>query len=101
VTIVGIEVQLDALVDNTANSPYMCVQLSWDGGTTWTPPQSTTTLNTGENSYLLGGPSNLWGQTWTTDELSDANFRVRIVNVARSTSHQFSLDWVGVNVYFQ
>ena len=101
VRIVGIEVQLDALVDNSANSPYMCVELSWNGGTTWTTPQSTATLNDRENSYLLGGSNNDWGHTWTTDELSNANFRVRIINVANSTSHQFMLDWVGVKVFYE
>ena len=79
----------------------MCVQLSWDGGTTWTTPQSTVTLSTSEISYLLGGSNNLWERTWTTDELSDANFRIRIINVATSTSHQFSLDWIGVKVYYK
>jgi hypothetical protein len=101
VTITGIEVQLDALVDSSANSPRMCVQLSWDGGTTWTNHQSTATLSTSESSYLLGGSNNLWERTWTTDELSDANFRVRIINVARSTSRDFMLDWVGVKVYYE
>ena len=101
VTIMGIEVRLDALVDSTANSPHMCVQLSWDGGTIWTTPQSTATLDTSEKSFLLGGSNNLWERIWTTDELSDANFRVRIINVANSTSRQFMLDWVGVKVYYE
>ena len=41
-SVVGIEVRLDARVDATGGAPRMCVQLSWDGGVTWTaarPPR--------------------------------------------------------------
>lgn len=100
-TITGIEVRLDALVDDPSSLPFMCVQLSWDGGVTWTTALSTAALANTENSYVLGGSADTWGRTWTANELSNANFRVRIINVARSTSVQFSLDWVGVTVYYQ
>lgn len=42
----GIEVRLDARADSTSGSPKMCVQLSWDGGTTWTAAKATGTLRT-------------------------------------------------------
>jgi len=42
----GIEVRLDAKADSTTGSPKMCVQLSWDGGLTWTAAKTTTTLTT-------------------------------------------------------
>ena len=32
----GIQVRLDARADGTGGSPKICVQLSWDGGSTWT-----------------------------------------------------------------
>ncbi len=35
-TITGIEVRLDAKANAPAGSPVMCVELSWDGGATWT-----------------------------------------------------------------
>ena len=99
-TINGIEVRLDARVDNQTGSPFMCVQLSWDSGTTWTATQSTPTLNTSEGTYLLGGPADTWGRTWSTSDLSNPNFRLRIINVSSNTSRDFSLDWAAVNVYF-
>ena len=98
-TIDGIELRLDARVDSTANSPIMCVQLSWDGGTTWTSAKSTATLSTNETTYTLGGSGDSWGHSWTATQLSNANFRVRVINVSSSTSRDFSLDWVAVNVY--
>jgi hypothetical protein len=48
----------------------------------------------------LGGATNTWGRTWTPAELSNANFRVRVVNAADSTSRDFSLDWIAVRVTY-
>lgn len=96
----GIEVQLSARVDSTSGSPKMCVSLSWDGGVTWTTPKSTPTLTTSNTAYTLGGASDTWGRTWTDSELSNANFRLRIVNVASSTLRDFSLDYAGVKVHY-
>lgn len=99
-TISGIEVRLDARADSTTGSPKMCVQLSWDGGTTWTTAQSTSNLTTSEATYTLGGSSNTWGRTWTSSDFSNANFRLRVINVASNTSRDFSLDWAAVKVYY-
>jgi len=100
-TIQGIEVQLTAKVNSTTSSPKMCVQLSWDGGTTWTTTQSTATLSTTNATYTLGGTANTWGRTWTVGDLSNTNFRVRIIDVASSTARTFSLDRVAVRVTYQ
>ena len=96
----GIEVRLDARVDSAANSPRICVQLSSDGGTTWTTALSTTTLTTTTAAYILGGATNTWGRTWTAGDFSNANFRVRIIDVASSTARDFSLDRVAVQVTY-
>ena len=104
-TVTGIEVRLDALVDSAAsNSPRICVQLSWNGGVTWTTAKQTTTLTTSEATYILGSASDTWGRTWTLSNLSNANFRVRVIDVASSsgaTSRDFSLDWIAVRVNYQ
>ena len=99
-TIRGIEVRLDALVDDSANSPKMCVQLSWNGGTSWTAAKSTANLTKTETTYLLGGPGDNWSRSWSSGNFSNANFRVRISNVASSTSRDFSLDYVAVQVTY-
>lgn len=96
----GIEVRLDARADATAGSPKICVQLSWDGGTTWTTAQSTATLTTSEATYVLGGPANNWGRTWAAGNFSNANFRVRVINVASNQNRDFSLDWAAVRVTY-
>jgi len=97
----GIEVRLDAKVDSTSGSPKLCVQLSWDGGASWTTAKSTSTLSTAEQTFILGSPTDIWGHSWTTSQLSNANFRVRIVQVASSTARDFSLDWIAVRVTYK
>lgn len=41
---------------------------------------------------LRGKWQGSWGRTWTDTEFSDANFRVRITDVAASTARTFNLD---------
>jgi hypothetical protein len=96
----GIEVRLDAKADSTTGAPKMCVQLSWNGGTTWTAAQSTATLTTTTGTTILGGATNTWGRTWAVADFSNANFRVRIIDVASSTARTFSLDAVALRVTY-
>jgi hypothetical protein len=97
----GIEVRLNAKVNSTANNPKMCVQLSWDGGTTWTAAQSTATLTTATAAYTLGSSGDTWGHTWTAGDFANSAFRVRIIDVAGSTARTFSLDALAVRVSYQ
>ena len=39
--------------------------------------------------------------SWNESNLNNANFRLRVINVASSTSRDFSLDWAAVKVYTQ
>jgi WD40 repeat protein len=97
----GIEVQLTAKVNRTSSSPFMCVQLSWNGGATWTATKRTPTLSTVNATYTLGGGLDTWSHVWAAGEFLDANFRVRIIDVASSTARTFSLDKVAVRVTYQ
>ncbi|MFN8487871.1 MAG: VCBS repeat-containing protein [Caldilineaceae bacterium] len=96
----GIEVRLDAKADATTGSPKLCVQLSWNGGATWTTAKNTATLTTGQATYILGGSADNWGRTWAPSDLANANFRVRVIDVAGSTARTFSLDWIAVRVTY-
>ncbi len=97
----GIEVRLDGLADRIAGAPRFCVQLSWDGGTSWTTAKQTGTLTTSQATYLLGGAADNWGRTWAVGELANTGFRVRISMVASNTARDFSLDWVAVRVTYR
>jgi hypothetical protein len=99
-TINGIEVRLDARADSTSNSPRMCVQLSWNGGNTWTAAKQTGTLGTSMATFTLGGAADTWGRAWSPADFADANFRVRVIDVSGSTSRDFFLDWVAARVTY-
>nr|WP_255603134.1 S8 family serine peptidase [Oscillochloris sp. ZM17-4] len=100
-TVSGIEVRLDAKADSTTGAPKICVELSSDGGATWTAAKTTTTLSTAEATYIVGGAADTWGRSWTGANLGNSSFRVRLTNVASNTSRDFSLDWVSVQVTYQ
>ncbi len=97
--VTGIQVRLDGWYSGSATTRKMCVELSWNGGSSWTSAQSVN-LSTSEATLTLGGTTNTWGRTWSANDFSDANFRVRVTNVANNTSTTFNLDAVAVNVHY-
>lgn len=100
-TINGIEVRLDWWLDSKTGTNSMDVQLSWDGGTSWTSTKRDSTESTSEHSKTLGSSTDKWGRTaWTTSELSDSNFRVRLICNSTDANRDFRLDWVAVKVYY-
>ena len=104
-TINGIATRLDWWLDSTSGSNSLGVQLSWDGGANWTSIKSITDEPTNSsNSDTLGGSTDNWGHTWTAADLSNVNFRVRLIaNCTGSSScnsRHFYLDWVPVTVYY-
>ena len=100
-SVAGIEVRLDARADSTSGTPRMCVQLSWDGGSTWTAARATTTLGTNTSTFTLGSASDTWGRTWSAADLSTTRFRVRVINVSSSTSRDFFIDWIAVRAHLR
>jgi hypothetical protein len=100
----GIEVRLDWWLDAVppAGEPaWLGAELSWDGGTSWTPIKiDDTPVSGGEEVSILGGPADTWGHVWTASELSDANFRVRLSAYSSNVARDFYLDWVPVRVYY-
>lgn len=98
-TVTGIEVSLRARADSTSGTPRMCVQLSWDGGATWPAAKTAATLGTTLAAFTLGSATDTWGRAWAAADLSDASFRLRVINVASSTARDFFLDWIGVRAH--
>ena len=97
----GIQVRLDARADAGSNKPKLCVQISWNGGSSWTTAKQTTNLTATETSYTLGGTSDTWGRTWTVGDFSNTNFRIRVIDVAGNGNRDFFLDYIAVNVTYQ
>ncbi|MBF8289483.1 MAG: uncharacterized protein HW391_451 [Chloroflexi bacterium] len=98
--ITGITVQYRLGIDLVSGTNLVCAQLSWDGGATWTTTQSANVTATALTTYTLGGPTNTWGRTWTIAQLSDANFRLRLINVSNNNARDFRLDGVEVQVNY-
>lgn len=94
----GIVVTLDAWASGSGNK-LMCVQLSWNGGSSWTNAK-TVVAGGSEQTLVLGSGTDNWGRTWSASNLSNSNFRLRVTNVAGNTTSTFNLDAVGVDVYY-
>ncbi len=101
-TINGLEVLLNLKVDSISTAPQISVQLSWDGGLSWTAANSPPAPTTTEQMFILGSATNLWGRSsWTASELTNANFRVRLTSTSAAATRNFILDVVGVRVTAQ
>ena len=97
----GLQVRLDARADSANGAPKICVEVSWNGGASWTAVKNTTTLTTSEATYTLGSASDTWGRAWAVGDFSNTNFRIRVTNVSSNTNRDFSLDYIAVNVTYQ
>ena len=95
----GIEVRLDWWLSALGGGNSMDVELSWDGGASWTAAKTDAVESTSERSAILGGSSDTWGRTWTVAELSDSNFRARVTTNG-SGGLTYYLDWAPVKVYY-
>ena len=85
--ITGLEVRLsDAFLSSSCAGSSIRVELSWDGGASWSAADATPALGTNPNSgdYTLGSSTSTadWGShNWVRNNFSDANFRVRLTAV--------------------
>ena len=96
----GIELQVAAGQNNNAGTSLVCAQLSWDGGTSWTATKSVAVTSVGVATYTMGTATDTWGRTWLGSELSNASFRVRIIDVTDRTNKDFRLDGLAVRVSY-
>ena len=97
--ITGIEVRLDWWVDSSGGGNSMDVELSWDGGTSWTAAKTDTEETTTEHTAVLGSSCDTWGRTWSVSDFTDANFRVR-ATTAGAGGRDYFLDWIPVNIHY-
>jgi hypothetical protein len=96
----GVTVQLDAGLNNNGGTSVLCVQLSWDGGGTWSAAKSVTMSGAAIATYPFGGATDTWGRTWVADDFLAANFRVRVIDVSTQPNKDFRLDGVQVAVAY-
>jgi Flp pilus assembly protein TadG len=110
-SITGIQVNLNDLFlagSGTSTSCQVRVELTWNGGTTWSTAQLTSALNaTSTADYVVGSSTATsgWGShAWTRSELFNSGFRVRLTwlnNTASCAStRSVSLDHLQVTVFY-
>jgi hypothetical protein len=96
----GIEVRADLGLNNNGGTSRVCVELSADGGATWTPAASQLLTSAAQKTYLFGSPTDGWGRTWMAPELGDATFRVRITDATTQPNKDYRLDFLAVQVSY-
>jgi len=101
-TINGIQVNTIAKWSTNTDTNQLCIELSWNGGTSWTSTANTTgDIQTTESADALGGSANTWGRTWTVSELNNTNFRVRVmIDPGNAITTAASLELLTVTVTY-
>lgn len=94
--ITGITVEVEASITGRGDpilwTATVAVDLSWDGGSSYTAQKTFAMDNENldfvlDSNFTLGGSSDLWGRSgWLSSECSDANFRARLTLTARNAS---------------
>src|SRR5215472_12349432 len=102
--VTGIQVRVRAN-DGGSNNRRFTVQLSPDGGSNYFPSIPLRTSNFKRNkplkNYILGGSAYLWGRAaWSASDLSNANFRVKVVAAKGSSGDPANLDCIPVTVFY-
>ena len=73
------------------------VELSWDGGDTYTSEGVTKDwFSSTISTQTWGGSSDEWGRTWSSGDFSDANFRLKVDTIFLYPS----IDYIIVKVYY-
>jgi hypothetical protein len=97
-TINGITVIGDGKYDSNTGTNTFCIFLSHDGGTSWSTPLETADIGNTDAAFTLGGSSNTWGRTWSVNELSNANFKIRVMSVVANSARDAFIDYLAVNI---
>lgn len=111
--ITGIRVRVDGYWHDTTGSSDISkcgvrVDLTWDGGTTYTTGTPGLKYCKGfqednEQTFYVGGPTDTWGRSWTRAEvISDTGFRVRIRSLGSMLVDvpEWRVDYVEIAVYY-
>jgi len=95
-TILGIEVRLD-FRKSGAPSALLSVEISGDGGVSWTATGYIAGPVPGSwRTFILGASTDTWGRTWAVADFTSTGFRVRL-----TAENGSELDWVAVRVHYQ
>ena len=100
-----VRMKLRELLSNETSQLRARVEVSWDGGTSWSLARHTPYMNSPTPTYRwfeVGGPKTLWEHSdWTATQLDTTNFRVRLTVVGLDTlgTNELKLDHLKVKIY--
>ena len=94
-TIDGIEVAVEG---NRSSTRTLAVELSWDGGASWTSAQTVTFTSVDDATVLVGGTADTWGRTWAPAEFNNGSFLVRAT--AGSGGGNLNVDQLQIKVIY-
>jgi len=98
-TIDGIVVSIKGN-DPSYNGNGVDVELSYNGGTTYTTTGYGIALNFGsDTTQTLGGASDTWGRTWSPSELSNTSFRIKLNKTGQDYTNA-AINYLRVNIYY-
>jgi hypothetical protein len=82
--------------NGTEYNDQIRVDVSWDGGTTWSSTQNTTLTSTEATTWY-----DVTGVTaWTPAKLADGQLKVRVLAYTQGTAEVVNLDWLPVEVTY-
>lgn len=96
----GIEVRVDA-ERVTQEAAEIQLEVSWDGGLSWTSTgHSTGSLSPTMSTHIAGSPTDTWDRSWFPSEFEDGSFRVRAMVISAGTGKVVKLDWLPVAITY-
>jgi hypothetical protein len=97
--ITGVTVSAQVGQSNNGGTTWLCIELSADGGATWTEPRRVDMAGNPVATYTFGGPLQAWGREWVLGDL-DGDFRVRVTDSSTQPNKDVRLDSLGVAVSY-
>lgn len=96
----GIEVLIQRRSTRTDGNVRVDARLSWNNGSSYTSYINGSSYNlTSDANQIIGGSTELWGRSWTSDELKNANFRLGVRGVSGFPT-VLEINYIAVKVYY-
>jgi endoglucanase len=101
-TPVGIEINGSVYHNNSSGYTHVGVEISSNHGATWTSTgyYFETSSSWSEETFTIGGPTTLWGRTWTSSDFTNANFMVRFTFTNAGITWRSEMDYNAIRVYY-
>lgn len=94
----GIKVDLEGAQYSAGGTTGIAVEMSWDGGATYTASTyEVAYVGATDSVQTIGGAADKWGRSWAVADFSDANFRICLTHTG---TKRVQLDLLTVTVYY-